>query len=195
MSELSLSVLIPTLSGREGELFQTVAGYRATVPDAEILTVSDLSWGAGLNLLAARSSGDLLLLAPDDAVPSPGWFEAAYGFLTRGIAPGARYLRPDGSGEVDKDEFPDGTPCTWTRLFLLQRSLFERLGPMIDTTWWADIEYSERIVDSGIPMQTCWGFSFSHIDGDRSWNTEVEERRQRELYEVRRAQKLGAVRA
>jgi hypothetical protein len=195
MSGERLSVLIPTLRGREGVLFETTAAYRASAPGCEILTVEGLSWGAGLNELLPRSSGELVIYAADDAAPLAGWLEAASAFLESGRIPAARYLDRDGKGLVEQDDSPDGTACAWTRHFCLPRELAQRLGPLLDLTWWADIELSERIVDSGLRLEVCSGYAFTHLDGDRSWLTEQEEARQRELYEVRRAQKLGAIRA
>lgn len=187
-----LSVLIPTLAGREGVLGETVGGYRATAPGCKILTVEGRSWGAGLNELTAMTDSEWLLFAPDDALPHPGWLEAAMGFWSRGWFPAARYLDLEGEPCHGQDGLADGEPVTWTRLFLLRRELFERLGPMIDATWWADIEYSERIVDAGFSCHSCGGFVFTHLDGDRSWLTEAEETRQRLVYEARVREKSVA---
>ncbi len=191
---MTVSVLIPTVAGREQVLEETTAGYQETAPGCEILITTGRSWGAGLNELAELATNELLLFAPDDALPGPGWLEAGVEMLERGVIPIARYLNRDGSPLGEQDGAAHGAPFAWTRLFLIPREIFRELGPMIDATWWADVEYSERIVDSGRPMQICGPFAFTHLDGDRSlWLDDVEMERQKTLYDGVRARKMGAV--
>lgn len=180
-----VSILIPTMPGRQAELALTIGGYQRTAPGSQIcVTMGEQSWGAGLNKLTSEDADhDWLLFAPDDAVPKPGWLEAALAMWEDGFFPCARYLDSTGKGVHANDELPHDTPVTWTRLFLLPRALYDELGPVIDATWWADIEYSERIVDAGYACRICYPFAFTHLDGDRSWLTPEKEAEQRATYQ------------
>ena len=82
------------------------------------------------------------------------------------------------------DEIPGGVPVGWCRSFLLTREIYERVGPFIDATWYADWDYSERLVAAGIPIVSCDGFAFTHLDGPRGWLTAAEDARQRAEYEA-----------
>jgi hypothetical protein len=190
-----VSVLIPTLPERAAMLAQVVEGFEADTVEVEVLTCEGRSWGGGVNELAGGARGGYWLTCCDDTVPLPGWFRNARVMLDGGAMPASRYLDLEGRGlKPEIDEAPHGTPLPWSRSFLWTPGLYERLGPMLDLTWWTDIEYSERIVDAGIPIRACEGFSFTHLAGERTWLTDEEHDRQRETYEQARAAKMGAVR-
>lgn len=180
----SLSVLIPTLGDRDGMLFQVTAAIRAEHPDAEILVLEGHSWGEGLNRLIARAGGEYLSCCCDDTVPQEGWFEAGQAMLDSGAEPASRYFTRDGGPLHPVDLMPHGEPVGWCRSFLLTREVYERVGPFIDATWYADWDYSERLVAAGIPVLACDGFAFTHLDGPREWLTAAEDRRQRAEYEA-----------
>lgn len=179
-----LSILIPT-TGRRHELLRVVTcTYVAQYPECEVLTTSVYSWGEGLNQLAKRAKGQYWLTACDDILPHAGWFEAARAMVDEGYTPATRYWRKDGSPlRPGTDDATHGDPVAWCRSFLLTPEIFKATGEFIDTTWWADINYSERLAVQH-PILACDGFSFTHLDGDRDWLTEEEEARQRTIYEA-----------
>ncbi len=190
-----LSVLIPTVGGREQMLLQVTAAIRVEHPDAEILITEGRSWGAGLNALLAppgsvnrliigQATGDYISCCCDDTVPQEGWFEAGRAMLDSGVEPASRYFTVDGDPVHPVDEMPHGETVGWCRSFLLTREIYERVGPFIDATWYADWDYSERLIAAGIPIRACDGFSFTHLDGPRGWLTPAEDARQRAEYEA-----------
>lgn len=184
----TLSVLIPT-TGRREEMLARVEHefHRQHDADVEVLIVAGLSWGYGLNQLARRAKGDYWYCGTDDTLPHEGWFDAARPVVDSGKTPASRYFRADGEPLHPMDTAEHGEPLTWCRAFLLTPDIFTEVGEFIDTTWWADINYSERLNVAGYPIVGCDGYSFTHLDGERDWLTIEEENRQRELYEAARA--------
>lgn len=180
---MKLSILIPTVPGREELLRVVSCAHVAQNPDCEILTTSVYSWGEGLNQLATRAKGDYWLTACDDILPHAGWFEAARAMVDEGYTPATRYWHKDGSPlKPGTDDANHGHPISWCRSFLLTPEIFFQTGKFIDTTWWADINYSERLAVRR-PIRACDGFSFTHLEGERDWLTPEEEIRQRTVYE------------
>lgn len=179
-----LSILIPTLGDRPIMLAAVQAAIRREHPDAEIMTIAGYSWGEGLNRLIPQASGKYLSCCCDDTLPQPGWFEAGRQMLDWGAEPASRYWTVNGYPVNPVDEAPHGMPVGWCRSFLLTPALYEQVGPFIDATWYADWDYSERLVAAGIPILACDGFSFTHLDGPRAWLTPMEDSRQRAEYEA-----------
>jgi len=180
-----LSVLIPTTGRRPEMLAQVIAAIRSEHPAAQILTVTGLTWGAGLNYLARRRAlGDYWSCSCDDTVPHPGWLDAAILMLEEGLTPASRYLHEDGSPlRPGTDDAPHRAPVDWCRSFLLTPAIYQEIGPFIDATWYADIDYSERLAASGRPITACDGYTFTHLAGERDWLDQDEEDRSRGLYE------------
>jgi hypothetical protein len=181
-----VSVLIPT-TGRRPELLATVEQAHQDVAEAdrftlEVLTVVGYTWGRGLNQLAGVAQGDYLLTICDDTVPWRGWFPAARAFLDHGLTPVCRYLTPEGVPLQPRDELPNMEPVAVNRSFLLTRALYAEIGPFIDATWYADVDYSERLRAAGYELHACEGFAFTHLDGERDWWSREVEQRQREAY-------------
>lgn len=177
-----LSILIPTTGRREELLRVVTATYTAQYPDAEILTCEDRTWGWGLNDLIAQASGEYLLCGCDDTLPHAGWFEAGRVTLDAGKEPASRYFRRDGTPLHERDATPHGQPVGWCRAFLLTPDIFREVGPFIDATWYADIDYSERLETAGWPIVACDGFAWTHLDGERDWQTPEMDAYEREQY-------------
>lgn len=179
-----LSVLIPTIDGREAMLEKVKEAFRELHGDTvEILSTKGYSWGSGINELTNMASGQYWLFACDDTIPQPGWFDAARAMVDEGLTPASRYFHKDGTPLHERDVQPHGTPVEWCRSFLVTRQIWEEIGTMIDTTWWADIDYSERLDASGRTVTACDGYNFTHLDSERTWLTTEEEDRQRKVYE------------
>lgn len=181
-----LSVLIPT-TGRRPELLARVRealDAQFSRENVEVLEVVGYTWGEGLNRLAEVAQGDYWACLCDDTVPLPGWFHAGRTTLDSGCMPASSYVTVTGDPlRPGWDDAPHGTRLDWCRSFLLTPALYGEVGPFIDATWWADIDYSERLVKHGWPILACDGYRFTHLDGERDWNTPEENERQRLAYE------------
>lgn len=165
-------------------LNQVTEAVREQHPTAQILSAVVTSWGKGLNKMMPSAVGDYVSCCCDDTVPQEGWFEAGRAMLEEGCEPASRYFNLDGSPLHPVDEMPHGETVGWCRSFLLTSEIYREVGPFIDATWYADWDYSERLVAAGIPILACDGFAFTHLDGPRDWHTPAEDARQRAEYEA-----------
>jgi hypothetical protein len=96
-----ISVVIPTVKGREALLKKCVDAYKATTPDLDLIVVRGakscgIAWQRG----ARRAKGDYLHFTADDLIPMPGWAEAAVEVSAAGAIPGARVLTAWDENEV-----------------------------------------------------------------------------------------------
>ncbi len=169
---VKVAALIPTLPHRAPllELVREAFVEQGVQP----LIVEGRTWGEGLNELAyaVADQYDYLSCACDDTVPHPGWFAAARALVDEGLTPASRYVHPGGEPlNPDADLLPHRAPMAWCRSFLLTPAIFLEVGPFIDATWYADIDYSERLAAAGRPVVACDGFSFTHISAERDWRT------------------------
>src|SRR5438132_9558007 len=119
MSEPTLSVLIPTTGRRPDLLRQVIAGFSAwPAVEIEILQITGLTWGEGLNQLTRQAHGRWWLTCCDDTVPI-GTLGAARKMLDLGYMPVQRYFTVEGEPLHEYDTAPHMTPLPWSRGYLL----------------------------------------------------------------------------
>jgi len=138
-----ISVVIPTITGRENSLARTIAAYNFTTnAKIEWLIYKDrptcgIAWNEGI----AEATGDYIHLSADDLEPQPGWYEAAWSKINHGFLPAPRILKPDGTLEScgwDDQERPDGTPEEFSRIPFAPKEWFWEMGPMLETHYMGD---------------------------------------------------------
>lgn len=91
----TVTVIIPTVAGREESLARCLAAYRATVPKDRLhidVRCGFASCGEAWDAGAGIAGTDLVHLSADDLEPLPGWFEATVGSIRDGVLP-APYVR------------------------------------------------------------------------------------------------------
>jgi hypothetical protein len=92
-----VSVVIPTIKGREAWLETCVAAYETTCPGAEVVIIRDrASCGEAWIEGAAKATGQYLHFTADDLVPQPGWWQAAVEVADAGGIPAANVLTAKG---------------------------------------------------------------------------------------------------
>lgn len=103
-----ISVIIPTVKGRERSLDRTVKAYQETWDDIEILVYPNDGKPCGEAWIegAKEASGDYLHWTADDIVPHPGWAEAAMDCCDQGKLPAATVYG------VASENFPGGVMST-----------------------------------------------------------------------------------
>ena len=182
-SDVLVSILIPTIPGRERELQEVTEAFTDQGYGQDILTTCGVyTWGEGINQLAKRAKGRYWLFACDDTVPERGWFASAQPMVDLGLCPASRYFHPGGEPLHPWDEQPGGSKLDWTRSFLVTPERYSELGPMIDATWYSDFYYSERHNAHGYQVTACDGFNFTHLHTERDWLNDEVDRREREVY-------------
>lgn len=185
---MKISVLIPSLRERAKSWLPRAVGlYRERTQGCEVEVISGFegaSWGEGINWIAPAARGDYLLLTSDDMWPTRAdWWEPAVDALERGFLPAPRIVNPDGSLQSCgkwREEQDDWEPTEFSVLLFVSRDLWERIGPVIHTTAYADYYLTDRARAAGFPAVVRRGFEFVHAyaqEGRRSDDRTLEEHR------------------
>ena len=149
---MSLSIVMPTIQGREDELERTIAAYERLTPrEIEWIVERDhptvaSAWNAG----AAKATGAVLHLGNDDLEPeSDEWFPAALAALAMGSVP-VGWVREHGL--VFGRDFPRVPVC--------MRSWWEPLDPRLH--YWADNQFGDVQAKQGHFTIVMDDFDFLH---------------------------------
>jgi hypothetical protein len=174
---LTVSIVIPTISGREALFAQTLAAYKASKPDSvefEFIKVKDCSaigsaWQAG----ALRASGTFTHLTADDVSPAGGWLDAAINATNRNEWPSPRILNVDGSihscgtlgGGMLLGDCADGTECASSPFPFYRTERFVQLGPLPPIHYYADDLLGWRARSTGLTPKVCRDYLLTHHEG------------------------------
>ncbi len=134
-----ISIVVPTVKGRESYLEECKASYAAHTEDYELIVVPDQpGCGKAWVLGADRAQGTHIHFSADDLQPHAGWWHAAqevtdvFGFL-----PAPRILNKDGTiqscGGTDcwEVEKPTGEQTDFSRIPFLSREQWDRIRPLV----------------------------------------------------------------
>ena len=164
----TLTVVVPTISGREDSLARAIASYEDTLldgPSYEIIQIKDWpTWPSACNEGYKKSKGDILHFTADDLEALPGWWEPALAHLEENDelpAPRVYDYRPDGKFANEEDG-PDGAITHFTRIPILTRSQYERIGLWPHIDYYADLWVSEKARVIGIETRMVYGYDFVH---------------------------------
>ena len=161
-----LSVIVPTITGREDSLERTLSAYEATGPvDMELVIIQDLAnWPSGCNEGARRAKGDVLHFSADDIEPLPGWHVDALAWIAEhDELPAPRVFNHSVDGEWDNAvDGPDGGVPHFTRVPLMTRSQYDRIGPWPEIDYCSDVWLSEKARTLGIETRMIWSYAFVH---------------------------------
>ena len=161
-----ISVICPTVTGREHWLERALVSITATTPDFEWIEYKDLSTcGAGWNLGIQEATGDYILLFADDLEAHPGWLDAAISSVKSGVIPCARILNPDGSLQscgTFAEEAEDGTPSVVARIPFLTRNIAEAMFPLMENQYMGDHWITWKGSQLGWPTLVVRDMLFTH---------------------------------
>lgn len=175
-----ISVIIPTIQGREDLLVKCLASYEKTLAsytalggNHELIVVGDKpTCGAAWNEGAARAKGDYLHFTADDIEALPGWWQGALSVangvnqFATGDLPAPLVFNPDGSvqscgGSWEQVE-PDGAVTEFTRVPFLTRNQWERVGPVPPVHYYSDNYVSAKARRLGIETRVCHRYQLVH---------------------------------
>lgn len=160
-----LSVIIPTMEGREVSLARSIASYEDTLEglDHEIIIIQDApTWPSACNMGYEKALGDMLHFTADDLEALPGWWEDALPWLyDHDELPAPRVLNPDGSWDNAIDG-PDGAVPEFTRIPLMTHDQYERIGPWPEYNYVADVWLSLKARTLGIETRMFHSYAFIH---------------------------------
>ena len=161
-----LSVVIPTITGREDSLARAHDAYFLTGPvEMECIVVENFpNWPAACNEGFRQASGDRIHFTSDDLEPLPGWCEEALPWLDEhDELPAPKVLNHSPDGEWDNAvDGPDGAIPHFTRIPLMTRSQYERIGPWPEIPYASDVWLSERARTLGIETRMFHSYAFVH---------------------------------
>jgi GT2 family glycosyltransferase len=162
---MALSVVIPTMTGREADLERAVTAYQLTtnIPWELVLVKDAPSWSKGCNEGFRRARYDIIHFSADDLEAQPGWHDDALALLERDELPAPRVLNFSADGEMDNwaDGF-DGQETHFTRIPLMTRSQYERIGVWPEIDYASDIWVSEKARFLGIKTRMVYSYCFVH---------------------------------
>jgi hypothetical protein len=162
-----LSIVIPTIRGREHWLEQTLTAFAGTtkVPYEVLIEldheVCGMAWNAGIE----RAQGEYVLIAADDLTPSSGWFEAGKSVVDEGSLPSALILNPDGTVQSCGDKtyrVADGTRASIARIPFASLEQMQFIAPILEIHYATDNWFSHRGRLNGWESVICTDFCFTH---------------------------------
>ena len=192
---MKLSIIIPTITGREDSLAAMVAAYRERTPgEFEILTPKDYPcWPAGCNAGRRHALGDVLHFGSDDLEPIEGWAEPMFACLAEGFIPAPQvwdHVHQGPPVNQDADGLP-GSITTFTRVPALTHAMSKEIGDWPEIPYFADNWVSDKGRLCGYQTRMTEGYGFVHhwsqvgrLDEGNWWDRNLP------LYNAERA-KLG----
>lgn len=163
-----ISVVIPTITGREHWLDRCLDAYRKTLRyiEHEIIVIKDrpacgIAWNEGIE----QAKGNYIHLSADDLEPIQGWVGAAVVTAKRGELPSARILNTDGTLQscgTDHLEHEEGEEAFVARIPFATREQFNRIGPMLTNHYMGDYWFSHRGRECGYPSVVRRDYCFVH---------------------------------
>ena len=166
-----ITVVLPTITGREDSLAQVVDSYEATLEDEDydIIVIQDApTWPEACNAGYYKSDSPYVLFGADDLDALAGWWDAGKAALTErpNELPAPRVY--DNHGPEGERQFAnaidgeDGALTHFTRVPLMSKEQWETVGPWPPLIYYADLWLSEKARTLGIRTRMVYGFDFFH---------------------------------
>ena len=148
---MGLSIVIPTIPGREVELARTmeVYGELTAAPIEWVIEYDHSTCGAGWNAGALRATGDFLHLGADDLEPvTAEWWPAALQTLNAGCVP---------VGWVSEGDF-----CFGRDFARVPTCLRRWWVPVPDLHYYSDNAFTDNMAAAGHSVRVAEGYDFIH---------------------------------
>lgn len=162
-----LSIVIPTITGREDTFTRVATAYADTTEGwhHEIVIVRDAkNWPAACNEGYRKAHGSIIHFGADDLEPLPGWWKQPLAHLNCcDELPAARVLNYYADGPMDNaGDGADGALTHFTRVPIMRRDQYERIGPWPEIDYCADVWLSEKARTVGIETRLLYSYAFVH---------------------------------
>jgi len=168
MNRPHISVIIPTVPGREDHLRRCVGAYTALIADYDVELIIEydhptcgMAWQAGWE----KSTGDFIHLTNDDIEPKPGWHAPAIEAVERGFLPAPLVFDPSGAprswpvvGQIGED----WAPVHMSALPFASHAQMEKIAPLFTAHYYTDDFFSTRGIMAGWPCVLRTGYAFTH---------------------------------
>ena len=169
---LLLTIVIPTIVGRESWFDRCWEAYRRTLQAEDVMHRTQMmvfkgekSCGIAWNKGLAQAEGEYIHLTADDIEPCDGWLLPAVESVERGELPAARILNGDGTLQscgTDHLEHANGENAAVARIPFATREQFAAIGPMMEEQYMGDYWFSHRGRECGYPSKVVRDYAFVH---------------------------------
>lgn len=163
-----LSVVIPTIPGREEHFQRNLAAYqqRTMYPFEVLVEYGHTSVGQAWQAGAAKASGDYIALSCDDLEVQEGWDEAAIACVKAGGFPAPKVINAH-TGALESRpvwgcEVGEGTDTGISVVPFMSREQYEKITPFFTGHYYTDDFISDRARQAGWPSLQCNGYCFRH---------------------------------
>jgi hypothetical protein len=163
-----ISVVVPTISRREDSLARCIASYEDTMRDVEheLIIIKDAkTWPTACNEGYQASRGEIVHFTADDLEALPGWHVDAVKFLSEHDelpAPKVYNFVAKESHWDNPEDGADGAITDFTRIPILRRDQYERIGPWPEIVYYADLWLSYKARSIGIETRMLYSYRFIH---------------------------------
>lgn len=164
-----ISIVVPTIKGREQSLARCIRSYHDHRPDGEayeLIQVFDQpTCGVAWNIGYAQATGRYIHFSADDLEAHDGWWNDALLAANNDLLVAPRILWPDGTLQycgAGLEERAQGTVMTFTRIPFLSRKQAEKITPIIETHYSTDVWVSEIGRLHGYQTVLGRGYLFTH---------------------------------
>jgi hypothetical protein len=169
MSLPVISVIIPTIDGREDHLERCVNSYQKNAAGAYeldlIIEQNHSSCGLGWQAGIPRVKGEFIHLTCDDIEAKPGWASPAVEAVLKGFCPAPQVVDASGypqSCPVVGQFAPDWTPVAMTSLPFFSRAQAEKILPLFTAHYYTDNWVGWRAERAGWPVVLRSEYAFTH---------------------------------
>lgn len=165
---MKLSIVIPTMAGREESLERCINAYeKTTTIEHEIIVVSGKpTWPHACNEGYDKSVGEIVHFTADDLEPLAGWHDEIIPWMTEHDELPAPKVYNYSVSEENWDNRFDGddhsTSPPFTRIPIMRRDQWERIGRWPEYNYVADIWVSEKGRSIGIETRMFYSYAFIH---------------------------------
>ena len=199
-AEYPLSVIVPTVPGRDASLERMRDSILATTPhpvEFMVMTGYDNA-GRAWNEGCERATAPIILLSADDLDYAPGWWEACTAVLERGAIPCPVLMQPCGGfeptgegwyedsagtrGNGEHVHLADGEASFATVIPIFTREMLDRVMPVGEVHYFSDDWFSMNARAAGIQLVVARGFVVWHHLAMAGRHGAARSDQDRELY-------------
>lgn len=164
MDSRLLSIVIPTITGREHWLHKCLESYARTSPDAEFIVIKDAptcghAWIEGWE----KSTREYVQFTADDIEPAfYYWFDRAVEFISEGIVPACNVV--NAAGDKMLCDSPLGDLGSWPNVLvpLLHRDWLKSGGWLLPIHYGSDDWVTYWAVTHGYDVRRCQDYKMQH---------------------------------
>lgn len=166
-----ISVVIPTISGREDSLARCVESYCLSSMEVEVIVVRNApSCGHAWQKGYSQSKGEYVHFTADDIIPFPNWWLGATQMLEIGIVPAATVFAPNGKLAVCDSPLGDMGLHPNVLVPMLTREMLDLGDWLLPIHYGSDDWITYRAVELGMDVRRCPGYDFTHFVANEGRN-------------------------